>query len=265
MLQMTPVVKQLLIINILMFVVSLMIGTNTLALYYPGSPNFQPYQIVTHFFMHAGLAHIFFNMFALIMFGSALEARWGPNRFLFFYFFCAIGAAALHTGYVHYHVSGLENAVQAFQSNPDPTTFHEFFNKVSSNKFSTDGKDWLINTESALQSQANPELVAESVKVMEEFVDSEKNTAAVGASGAIYGLLLAFGMLFPNVKLMLIFFPVPIAAKYFIPVMILLELFLGVQRFSWDNMAHFAHLGGALFGLLLILYWRKFGDSHRIK
>ncbi|HMR42982.1 MAG TPA: rhomboid family intramembrane serine protease [Saprospiraceae bacterium] len=269
MLQITPVVKQLLIINIVIFVLSMVmaqvadIDPNALALYYPGSPNFRPYQIVTHFFMHAGLAHIFFNMFALFMFGSALEAKWGPKRFLFFYFFCAIGAAALHTGYVHYHVSGLENAEMAFRNNPDPTTFHNFFDKIPANHFSKEGKDWLIDTESALQSQTNPGVAAEAQKVMDEFISEEKNTAAVGASGAIYGLLLAFGMLFPNVKLMLIFFPVPIAAKYFIPFMMLLELFLGVNHFSWDNIAHFAHLGGALFGLLLILYWRKFDDSYR--
>lgn len=260
MFNLTPVVKQLLIINVLVFLASMLMGTNALALYYPASPNFQPYQIVSHFFMHAGIGHIFFNMFALVMFGSALEALWGPKKFLFFYFFCAIGAAAIHTGYNYFHFSQLQEAIEAFRASPSMATFYDFFDRVQVELI----PERVNQIERALNAGNAEQVVGPVADQMTEVVKEQMNIPVVGASGAIYGLLLGFGMLFPNAELMLIFFPVPIKAKYFIPVLMLGELFLGVNRFSWDNIAHFAHLGGALFGLILILYWRKFGDDYRI-
>ncbi len=227
----TGVVKHLLIINVLMFLAGIVFKGDALALYYPGSEAFRPYQLVTHFFMHANLMHIFFNMFALVMFGSMLEMVWGPKRLLFYYLFCAFGAAALHM-FVNY----LEINHLTAEMSPDAVALvrQEGWEILQSGK----------NYVDPLMSQLN----------------LQYNTPVVGASGAIFGLLLAFGMLFPNQELMLIFFPVPIKAKYFIPVLMLIELFLGVRQFSWDNVAHFAHLGGALFGFLLILYWRSKGE-----
>lgn len=255
----SPVVKQLLILNILLFVGDQIFDLDFLALRYPGSEEFQPIQIVSHFFMHGGIAHIFFNMFALVTFGSALEMRWGPKRFLFFYLFCAFGAAALHMGVLHFEISHLQNLVSAFNENPNYTTFNQFFEKVPMNQLNPEYTE-MVDKMGELVDQSPAEVAAQITSAMEQWITAKENIPVVGASGAIYGLLLGFGMLFPNQELMLMFLPVPVKAKYFIPVLMLIELFLGVNQFSWDNIAHFAHLGGALFGLLLILYWRRRGE-----
>ncbi len=257
MLRITEVAKHLLIINILMFLAGFVFNTDLLALYYPGSENFRPFQLVTHFFMHAGFMHIFFNMFALVMFGSALETLWGPQRFLFYYFACAVGAAALHMFVDYLTISSLQAEIDAFRSAPSYDTFWAFFNDVPLDRLNPEYKEVVNNLSGAIQ-EGSAALVPQATNAMEQYVDFKMNRPVVGASGAIFGLLLAFGMKFPNAELMLIFFPVPVKAKYFIPILMLLELYLGVNNFSWDNIAHFAHLGGALMGLLLILLGRYF-------
>ncbi len=268
----TGVVKNLLILNVIMFLARYVIGEeqayDLLALHYPTSEKFLPVQIISHFFMHGSLAHIFFNMFALVMFGSVLETLWGPKRFLYYYFFCALGAAVLHMGVSYYEISGLQHAMEAFQANPGMNTFWGFFNEVPMNQLDPEYASAVNKLGTLFTSQSDPSIVQTATSAMESYLNAKQNTPVVGASGAIYGLLLAFGMNFPNAELMLIFFPVPVKAKYFIPVLIIIELFLGVNQFSWDNIAHFAHLGGALSGFLLILYWRKFGsrfDNTRYK
>ena len=268
MLRITEVVKHLLIINVLVFLADQIIGLENFALYYPTSPNFRPYQIVTHFFMHGGLAHLFFNMFALVMFGSALESLWGPKRFLFFYIFCAIGGAALHTAATFYEMNALENAVAVYQAAPSHEAYFTFFNEYEDLKrvLNAYGNKQFAEIALGLKDglsgagQASVDFVQQ---VSVGFNNAKAAIPVVGASGAIFGLLLGFGMLFPNVELMLIFFPVPVKAKYFIPILMAIELFLGVNQFSWDNIAHFAHLGGAFFGFLLIWYWRKTGAGLR--
>ncbi len=263
MFRITDVVKHLLIINVLMFLASQVIDTNLLALYYFKSSHFQPFQIVTHFFMHANLTHLFFNMFALVMFGSALEALWGAKRFLFFYFFCALGAAALHTLYNWYDFNSLQASVEAFYHSPSYAKAISFF-KENGTYIMNQGDLAQVNLPFIDQiadqlDAANQTAVKEVGALMQGVAEARMDIPTVGASGAVYGLLLAFGMLFPNTELMLIFLPIPIKAKYFIPILMVVELYLGINQFSWDNIAHFAHLGGALFGFLLILYWRKFG------
>ncbi len=223
-----PVVKNLLIINIICFVGSALIfpGANRLfGVYYPDSPFFKIWQIITYMFMHGGFTHIFFNMFALFMFGPVLEQVLGSKRFLNYYLITGLGALVLQFGV---------QAVEVYQ--------------VAGTALA---HDWLRFDLVAGMVQGNhPDLTQESF----EKLVSVYNTPMVGASGAIYGLLIAFGYLFPNTPLMLIFLPVPIKAKYFIPVMILIELFLGVSR-TGSSIAHFAHIGGALFGFLLIKLW----------
>ncbi len=260
MLRLTPVVKQLLIINVIVYLASMFLENFDLALYFPGSPSFQPYQLITHFFMHGSIGHIFFNMFALVMFGSTLEARWGPKRFLFFYFFCAIGAAALYLGYDYYSYTQMEYAIEAFRNSPNLESFNAFFDRVNPKMLNPES---IAALKDGLFEGLPPEVATQVTSEMEGILlKLQTENAAVGASGAIYGLLMAFGLIFPNVELMLIFLPIPIKAKYFIPVLMLAELFLGMNNFSWDNIAHFAHIGGALFGLLLILYWRKFDPDY---
>ncbi|MBV6655290.1 MAG: rhomboid family intramembrane serine protease [Mameliella sp.] len=221
MFRVTEVVKHLLIINVLMFMGTMLLGDPShgtsldlvneqltdfslwgryrLAMFFPTSIYFQPYQIVTHMFMHADIGHLFFNMFAVFMFAPPLEDTWGPKRFLFFYLVTGFGSVLLHT---------LVRAIEIY---------------------------WL----------------GESVYA--------GNVPSLGASGAVFGLLVGYGMLFPENRIMLLFPPIPLKAKYFVLIYAGVELFMGLGNFN-TGIAHYAHLGGALFGFLLILYWRKFGS-----
>ena len=240
-----PVTKNLLIINVLMFLATLVFQfqnvnlVGLLGMYYPLSPFFEPYQIATHMFMHGGIGHIFFNMFfGLFMFGSLIERTWGPKRFLFYYLATGLGAVALHLGVTHLEASSILNLLEE-------------------NGISYVIREGASGWETALEGVKTQNFTAEF-----ERLNAMIATPTVGASGAIYGLLLAFGMMFPNKELMLLFIPVPIKAKYFIPGLMLLELYLGVANFEIDNIAHFAHLGGALFGFLMLLYWKKTKGSY---
>jgi membrane associated rhomboid family serine protease len=180
-------------------------------LFYFGSQYFEPYQFVTHIFMHGGITHLFFNMYALYMFGSALEQAWGSKRFLIYYFVTGVGAAVLHT----------------------------FVNYIEISSFA----DKLLAAVDISQDDANK-------------LNQRMDIPTVGASGAVYGVLLGFGMLFPNTRLILLFPPIPMKAKWFVLGYGLIELWLGFSA-PGSDVAHFAHVGGMLFGLLLILYWRK--------
>ncbi len=214
------VVKNLLIINILFFLAKIAAEvtfridlSDYLGLHYIGASDFQPYQLVTYMFMHGDFAHLFFNMFALWMFGNTLENIWGANRFLLFYFVCGIGAGLI------------QELVQYIQ---------------------------FVTTLSGYQ---NVNLSGHIIP-MGEYLNL---MTTVGASGAVYGILLAFGMMFPNSTLY-IYFAIPIKAKWFVLLYGVIELFSGLR--GVDNVAHFAHLGGMLFGLILILYWKKKGNLY---
>ena len=179
--------------------------------------------------------HIFFNMFALISFGSALEHFWGAKKFLFFYFSCGVGAALIHSGVNYYHFHDGLNVL--LSHNIDKGQIIELLNQ---GKYDT---SWI-------------EFISQSDL---EKMYSSYLTPAVGASGSIYGLLVAFAFMFPNAELMMMFIPVPIKAKYFVPVIVLLDLFSGVTGYSifGGNIAHFAHVGGALIGFIMMWYWKK--------
>lgn len=226
-----PVVKNLIIINAIMFLALLGLqaafGTDlnrVLGLYYFKSPFFEPYQIITHMFMHGGLAHIFFNMFALWMFGKVLEQVWGGRRFLIYYFVTGLGAVFLHMLVTHMALNSvMKEAVELFNV-----------------------QDFDKETVRQLVQSNNP--VAREIGI-------GLYVPTVGASGAVFGVLLAFGMLFPNTRLMLLFPPIPIKAKYFVIGYGALELWLGLTQ-PGSNIAHFAHLGGMLFGFILIRYWK---------
>ena len=225
------VVKNLIIINALFFLArytlasTLNIDLNSvLGLYYYNSPEFNPYQLISYMFMHGGFSHIFFNMFALWMFGTQIENLWGPKRFLNYYLITGFGAAFLHYLIIHFQISGLES----------------YF---TSNQISEIVNSGAFNPSSPLFSKAR-------------MLYNLHHTPVVGASGAVFGLLLAYGMTYPNqiIYLNLLF---PIKAKYFVIIYGLLEFFMGVQNSAGDNVAHFAHIGGMLFGFLLIKYWKK--------
>ncbi len=243
-----------------MFLASQVLDIGDFALFYPESEHFRPYQIATYFFMHAGVAHIFFNMFSLVSFGSMIESRWGPKRFLFYYFFCAIGAAIVHMAVIYFKVTQLEGLASAFSEAPSYEAFSHFFEKTKMATFTPEFKEYLDKVGAAFY---NGDLGAapKVLEYMQEIIGFQRDSSIVGASGAVFGLLLAFGIMYPEYELFLMFIPIPIKAKVFIPIMMIMELYLGYQDFEWDNIAHYAHLGGALFGFLLIWYWRKRGES----
>jgi rhomboid-like protein len=218
----TPVVKNLLIINLICFIPFVVLSdanyqrlvVENLGLFYFNSPHFKVWQILTYMFLHGGWAHILFNMFALFSFGPILEYAIGPKRFFNLYFICGIGAALFQMLVQAIEVHSLIGSFTLFDGMqaPDPVTYEKLAGIYA--------------------------------------------VPIVGASGAIFGLLVAFGMLYPDMELMLMFVPVPIKAKYIIPIYIIIEIVLGVGQFGGDNVAHFAHLGGALLGFILIKIWR---------
>lgn len=239
-------VKVLIIINALFFAGTLLNQTlfeKLFALYYFENPSFQVWQPITHMFMHGGLWHIAFNMYALWAFGSPLEFQWGRKKFLFFYFSAGLGAALIHSLVSYYHVStGFDMLINAGMN---PSDIIELIREAEQQSMT------LNRYEVQIPSTVDPDKVG---LMIENYL-----TRAVGASGAIYGVLVAFGIMYPNVELMLLFFPVPIKAKYFIPGLILLDLFSGITGFSvfGQNIANWAHIGGALFGFIMAWYWKK--------
>ena len=226
-----PVVKNLLIINGLLFLATITLYniniadlTKILGLHYWKSHNFETWQIISHMFMHGGFFHLAFNMFAVWMFGSQLENLWGSKRFFNYYILTGLGAAFLHFLVVHFQIDSFDS------ENYINLIVNEGAEILKDNR---NYKDETLNTFNKLY-----------------------NGPVVGASGALFGLLLAFGMLFPNAQLFFLFFPFPIKAKYFVIIYGLIELYFGLQNNPGDNVAHFAHLGGMVFGFLIIKYWK---------
>ena len=227
------VVKNLLIINGLFFLATITLDSMGFDMYlFFGlhqfqSPDFMPHQLITHLFMHGNFTHLFFNMFALWMFGKVLENVWGGKKFLIYYMITGLGAAAIHLGVSQYEIMSLQAQIS---SNDLNTILNEGGNILSGGKNYT-----------------NPIMGKLNLLI---------HTPTVGASGAVFGVLLAFGMLFPN-ALLYIYLAIPIKAKYFVILYGILELYAGISNNPADNVAHFAHLGGMIFGFLLIKYWRK--------
>lgn len=261
-----PVVKNLLIINGLCFLANVVLADRgvvdlnaKLGLFYPESVYFQPYQLITHVFMHGSFMHLLSNMFSLWMFGSQLENYWGPKRFFIFYFVTALGAAALHLGVYAYEIIQAKNLVAQFYANVDYDGFLSLIQKDS--YLSND--DRIIDFVSAWRKDpTNPEFLAGAKEISDFLVVRKMNIPVVGASGAVFGLLLGYGMLFPNTMLMLLFFPFPIKAKYFVMIFGAFELFQGFNSDPSDNVAHYAHLGGMLFGFILLKIWNKTDRKH---
>ena len=219
------IIKQLIIVNVLFFLGSMSLGGSAydlLSLHYPQNPKFAPWQIATHMFMHGGVNHILFNMFGLWMFGGTLAQMGGRNKFLFFYFSTGRGAAALQLGINYLQINEVSDLTKTLQAGQYNTAW---LNEIS-------------------QSQLTQLLTA-------------FNMSMVGASGALYGILVAFAFLFPNTELMILFLPIPIKAKYFVPILLGSDLFFGFSSYSLGPIAHFAHLGGAVTGYMMMWYWKK--------
>lgn len=259
-----PVTKNIIIINVLLLVITFLakgmfnndVVTQYLAMYYPGSEKFMAHQVITHMFMHANIPHLFFNMFAFYMFGRILEQVWGAKRFLIYYFVTGLGAIALHTFVNYLQISSLQNQLTAIMNSPSPELFADwvrthfpfYFDQIY---------DKLIAPWSA--DPSNIDFIPIAQRFGLDLIAFDMNIPTVGASGAVFGVLLAFGMLFPNTELMLLIPPMPIKAKYFVMGYGAIEIYFALSM-PGDNVAHFAHLGGMIFGFILIKLWSKKRD-----
>lgn len=235
---MPPVTRNLILLNVGLFLVTQFVFPNLmlwLAAFFPLSPNFRSWQILTHMFMHGGFAHLLFNMFTLWSFGPVLERILGQRKYVIFYFICGLGAFLIYNAWNYYQVYHIVAQLEAQNVNVS-----EIFRKAS---YTYSG-----DTGMYLPENADKDLVSKLIMYLQ--------TPMVGASGAIFGVITAFGMLFPNSQLMLLFPPIPIKAKYLIPILIVGSLYLGFRQFDGDNVAHFAHLGGALLGFILVKVWK---------
>ncbi|MRX47981.1 rhomboid family intramembrane serine protease [Pedobacter puniceum] len=254
-----PVVKNLLIINGIIFLATNVFKDSLgfdmyehFALFYYESPNFRIWQFVTHLFMHGDFMHIFSNMLALWMFGAVLENFFGSKKFLQYYILTGLGAALLHTGVQYIELSSFIENSRDYIANPTLGRFGQFIENTVPEAYQRDFNS-LYNFWQADPTSLNAK--NNSVELVKQLTDIKTNIPTVGASGAVFGLLLAFGMLFPNAVIYLYFF-FPLKAKYFVFFYGLFELYSGVANNPGDNVAHFAHLGGMLIGFILIKLWR---------
>lgn len=261
---MTPVVKQLLIINILFFLGSLAVpaANDLLALHYFESNSFGIWQLFTHMFMHGNITHIAFNMFALVSFGSILEHFWGAKRFLLFYFSCGLGAALLQLGVNYYELHQTLHSLAGLHLTS--AELHQILNVNFVNGDHYSGEMFQTAVQPILEKAGVWQTMTQENFNALFRAATQVDARMVGASGAIYGLLPAFAFLFPDAKLAMFFIPVPIKAKYFVPIIVAMDLFSGVTGVSvfGGGIAHFAHVGGALIGVLLMLYWRNNKFTH---
>lgn len=251
-----PVTKNLLLLNVAMFLLMLFFEYqgqgvdlgSLLGAHYFGTPLFEPYQLVSHFFMHGGFFHILMNMYILVMFGSFLERLWGPKRYFILYIASALGAVLLYNSVGFFQILELKetihnsNAVAALNGLLKETGGH-----ITDANLMEIAQRYGITTQ--VQYDALGDYAIKSIVPM------------VGASGAIFGLLAAFAILFPNTELMLIFPPIPIKAKWLIGGYFVFEVYSSFQNNAGDNVAHLAHVGGAIVGAILVLIWRRTGKN----
>ena len=262
------VVKNLLIINFLMFFATMVMEsrgvelTDVLGLHYFLSEKFKIWQFVSYMFMHGSFMHIFFNMFAVFMFGAAIESVWGPKKFLTYYILTGLGAAVAHYAIVYYQMQPAIAILNDYIDAPSMTKLNELLNSdVLSNFTSREMLEHLNSFSASFNELANTDQQAAAMQLSIDFVkefkaDIYNAPVVIGASGAVFGLLLAYGMTYPN-NIIYIYFAIPLKAKYFVIIYGLLELFSGVANVPGDNVAHFAHLGGLITGLIIIQYWKK--------
>lgn len=254
-------VKILLFANILVLILGYVIQqiqgvslSHMLGLHYYKSTYFKPLQLVTYMFVHAGFMHIFFNMFALVQFGSMIETVWGTKRFSFYYLVTGVGAGIVHMIVTHLQLAPMYEALDAFHASPTPDTLMAV---IQSNSVFGDPRFMEIVNSWQTGFYTDEKVI----KSIEPFLTSGAtavcNVPVVGASGAVFGILLAFGLMFPNLKLQFLFIPIGIPAKYFVLIYGVLELFFGINDFNGDNVAHFAHLGGMLVGFILLMIWSR--------
>jgi len=254
--RLTPIVKNLLIINVVVYFGSSFVSANAnqyLGLYYFASPNFYPFQFFTYMFAHGGFGHLFFNMLGLFFLGPLLEQFWGSKKFVTFYLVTGLGAALIYNGIQYFTIKPMERDMISYEYNPTPDKFYSFVTE----HFPRQSTQIYQFYESFSENPNNEAKQKESVLYVQQIYRMKLNIPMVGASGAIYGLLMAIALLFPNTQFMLLFPPIPINAKYLALILGGISLFSGFQGNVGDNVAHFAHLGGMVFAFILIRIWKK--------
>lgn len=257
-------VRSILIINIGIFVVTSLLGSsqfnmnNVLALYKLDSPLFAPYQLFTYMFAHGGFMHILFNMIGLIVFGAFLEQFWGANKFLIFYLGTGIGAALIYSGINYVGNASFSSKVEDYYSAPNPDKFNSII--VKNAKFAHAELYEFISNYS--ENPNDEDYIHQSKVLLEDLTKLRQRGSMVGASGAVYGLLMACAMLFPNLQVMLLFPPIPVKMKYLALVLGGMAVYSSFKDDPGDNVAHLAHLGGMVFAYFMIMFWRKQGRDY---
>lgn len=228
------------------------------------SADFKPWQLISYIFLHdtGGITHLFFNMLGLWMFGSVLERFWGAQKFIIFYFVTGIGAGLINVFSTTILLQPMFDSAVFYMNHPGYNLFEHFVSNYLPGSYENEGVNEFLKA--WYSDPLNPGYLQESIQIVNQVTDIRLNTPTVGASGSIYGLLLAFGMLFPNSVIMLLIPPIPMKAKYFVLIFGGMELLLGLRNNLEDNVGHFAHLGGMLFGILLILLWKKQASNKNV-
>lgn len=239
----TPTVRNLIFANVAIFLGSAFIPDDLFALYFFQSSKFHYFQIISYMFVHANFMHLLMNMFGLYMFGSILERIWGGPRFLFFFIFCGVGAGLLHEAIQYFHdYASIRKALELALSNPNSDFLMDYFNRFDGSTSINEGR---LNALGAI----------------DHYKEYTTQNPVVGASGGVFGILMAYGYLFPNSEMFVFPIPIPVKAKYLVMGFAFYELWAGKAAAEGDNVAHFAHLGGMLFAVILLLIWRQKRDS----
>lgn len=260
--QLTPYVQRILLINIALFALTYLLD-NQLHIYHYlilhgfYSDSFAPYQLVTNIFMHAGIGHLFGNMLGLFFFGPLLERFLGYKKFLTLYFVCGVGAGLLYWGINAYEVTKVREDAVAYLNGPNPDAFNQFVNDHYSHGYSG-----MLNLIDAYAEHPDNALYAQQAQQEVILItNSIRDFALLGASGSVFGILMAFALLFPNTELLLLFPPIPIKAKYLVGGYAAIEIYSLYANRPNDNVAHFAHIAGMLFAFILVRYWKTNRNS----
>lgn len=245
-----PITLNLIIINVIFWLVEVIIPSKfgidiveLLGLHYWLSEKFHFYQLITNMFLHdpSGLSHLIFNMFGLFMFGSEVEQMWGGKKFLFFYFFTGIGASIIQELSWMIDTHSLVTAFNTAIAEGNGTALLPF--------------EHMFTGGGSISNATLSNIITLKTQFLSSFI-------SIGASGALFGVLLAFAWLFPEAKMGIIFLPIMIPSRIFVAIYAVVELFFGVANFAFDSVAHYAHLGGMIFALIIILIWKKFGNLY---
>ena len=262
MFRLTPMVKNLLIINVVIFVLSALFRSididSIMAMYRLDSTYFRPYQIFTYMFAHADFMHILFNMLGLMFLGISLEMVWGSRKFLAFYLITGMGAGIFYAGIGYFESRGLQSDLNAYKTQPSVESFSVIIgeNRQQLARYGFDVQNLYNFISEYEQEPAKYQATSVTfINQIEERLITYNPGRVIGASGAVYGILMAFGLMFPERQLMLLFPPIPIKAKYLVLILGGIAIYMGLSRNAGDQVAHFAHLGGMLFGFLMVKFF----------